>query len=44
MYADASLGNVQGGNSQLARMICAAGCSIMDGEDADDSILSYQSL
>jgi len=40
---DSSLGNTKGGTSQLAHMICAADVSILDGHEADVSVLTYQS-
>ena len=42
-FADASLGNASGGSSQLAHMICAADESILEGCEAEVSLLAYTS-
>ena len=43
LICDSSLGNAAGGGSQNAHIICAADCSLLQGENADVSLLSYQS-
>ena len=43
MFADSSLGNAEGGTSQNAHLICAADQSILKGELATVSLISYQS-
>ena len=43
LLGDSSLGNTKGGTSQLAHMVCAADASILEGKEADVSVLTYQS-
>ena len=43
VIADSSLGNTSGGTSQLAHMVCAADVSLLQGEEADVSVLTYKS-
>jgi hypothetical protein len=43
VIGDSSLGNTSGGTSQLAHMVCAADVSILEGKEADVSVLTYQS-
>ena len=43
MFADSSLGNASGGASQLARMTCACDKDLLEGKEADISILTWKS-
>ena len=43
LIGDSSLGNTTGGTSQLAHMVCAADLSLLENQEADVSVLTYQS-
>ena len=43
VFADSSLANAGGGNSQICHMVCAADQAIREGKEADISCLTYKS-
>ena len=43
VIADSSLGNTKGGTSQLAHMVSACDVSLLAGDEADVSVLTYKS-